>query len=97
MRLALCTLAAVTALSGVAHASSPDAWADLRKRSDKACIAKSQLKTARITGYVDTFETVTVSIVEGAWPQKHMKGAKAKFACVFDKRTGKAEAQELQK
>lgn len=97
MRLILCTLAAVTALVGVAHASSPDAWADLRKRSDKACIAKSQLKAARITGYVDTFETVTVSTIEGTWPQKHMKGAKAKFACVFDKRTGKAEAQELQK
>jgi hypothetical protein len=96
MRLILCTLAALTAVSGVAHASSPDAWADLRKRSDKACIAASQLKAARITGYVDTFEKVAVSTVEGTWPQKHMKGAKAKFVCVFDKQTGKAEAQELQ-
>lgn len=94
MRLAILTVVAVTALSGVAHASSPGAWADLRKRSDKACIAASGLKAARITGYVDTFETVTVSTVEGTWAPKHMKGAKGKFACVFSKRTGKAEAQE---
>ena len=97
MRLILCTLAVTTAVAGVAHASSPDAWADLRKRSDKACIAASGLKAAKVTGYVDTFEAVAVSIVEGTWPQAHMKGAKAKFACVFDKKTGKAEAQELQK
>lgn len=97
MRLILCTLAALTAVAGVAHASSPDAWADLRKRSDKACIAKSGLKAVKITGYIDTFEKVTVSTLEGTWPQPHMKGAKARFACVFDKQTGKAEAQELQK
>lgn len=97
MRLSVLTLIAATALAGAAHASSPDAWSDLRKRSTKACVAASGLKSAKVTGYVDTFEAVTVSIVEGIWPQKHMKGAKAKFVCVFDKRTGKAEAQELQK
>ena len=95
MRLSIVTLVAATALAGVAHASSPDAWLDLRKRSNKACIASTGLKGAKVTGYIDTFESVAVSIIEGVWRQKEMKGAKARFVCVFDKRTGKAEAQEL--
>ncbi len=97
MRLAL-TAAALLALSaGAAHASSPDAWKDLRVRSDKACIAGAQeLRNVRVTAYGDTFEGVTVSNLEGVYKPKHMKGARGKATCVFDKRTGRAEVQELQ-
>jgi hypothetical protein len=97
MRLALATAALITLSAGTAHASTPDAWKDLRVRSDKACIAGAQeLRNVRVTAYGDTFQSVTVSSLEGVYKPKHMKGARGKATCVFDKRTGRAEVQELQ-
>jgi hypothetical protein len=34
-------------------------------------------------------------IVDGTWPQPHMKNAHARFACLYDKRMRTAEAAEL--
>ncbi len=97
MRLIL-TAAALLALTACsAQASTPGAWNDLRARSDKACIAGAQeLRNVRVTAYGDTFQSVTVSSLEGVYKPKHMKGARGKATCVFDKRTGRAEVQELQ-
>jgi hypothetical protein len=96
MRLAL-TTALIALAAGSAQASSPGAWNDLRVRSDKACIAAaSELRNARVTAYADTFDQVTVSTVEGVYKPRHMKGARGKVTCVFGKRSGQAEAQELQ-
>ncbi len=40
---------------------------DLRVRSDKACIAAAQeLRNVRVTAYGDTFQSVTVSSLEGS-------------------------------
>ena len=39
---------------------------------------------------------MTVSNLEGVYKPKHMKGARGKATCVFDKRSGRAEVQELQ-
>ena len=97
MRLALTAAALLTLTAGAAQASSPAAWNDLRARSDKACIAGAQeLRNVRVTAYGDTFQSVTVSSLEGVYKPKHMKGARGKATCVFDKRTGRAEVQELQ-
>ena len=97
MRLALTAVALLTLAAGAAQASSPAAWNDLRARSDKACIAGAQeLRNVRVTAYGDTFQSVTVSNLEGVYKPKHMKGAHGKATCVFDKRTGRAEVQELQ-
>lgn len=97
MRLALTTATLIALAAGSAHASSPDAWNDLRVRSDKACVAAAQeLRNARVTAYGDTFQDVTVSTVEGVYKPKHMKGARGKATCVFGKRSGRAEVQELQ-
>jgi hypothetical protein len=96
MRLAL-TAAALITLASSAHASTPGSWNDLRVRSDKACIAAAQeLRNVRVTAYGDTFQSVTVSSLEGVYKPRHMKGARGKATCVFDKRSGRAEVQELQ-
>jgi hypothetical protein len=97
MRLALtaAVLAALTA--SAAQASTPGSWNDLRVRSDKACVAAAQeLRNVRVTAYGDTFQSVTVSSLEGVYKPRHMKGARGKATCVFDKRSGRAEVQELQ-
>ena len=97
MRLALTAAALITLTAGVAHASTPGSWNDLRVRSDKACIAAAQeLRNVRVVAYGDTFQSVTVSSLEGVYKPRHMKGARGKATCVFDKRSGRAEVQELQ-
>jgi hypothetical protein len=97
MRLALTTAALITLAAGAAQASTPGSWNDLRVRSDKACIAAAQeLRNVRVTAYGDTFQSVTVSSLEGVYKPRHMKGARGKATCVFDKRSGRAEVQELQ-
>jgi hypothetical protein len=96
MRIALAA-ALITLTAGSAHASTPGSWNDLRARSDKACIAAAQeLRNVRVTAYGDTFQSVTVSSLEGVYKPRHMKGARGKATCVFDKRSGRAEVQELQ-
>ena len=97
MRIALTAAALITLAAGAAQASTPGSWNDLRARSDKACIAAAQeLRNVRVTAYGDTFQSVTVSSLEGVYKPRHMKGARGKAACVFDKRSGRAEVQELQ-
>lgn len=97
MRIALTAAVLTTLAAAAAQASTPGAWNDLRVRSDKACVAAAQeLRNVRVTAYGDTFQSVTVSSLEGVYKPKHMKGARGKATCVFDKRSGRAEVQELQ-
>ena len=77
-----------------ARASSPDAWAELFKRASAACAKASELKKVRTGKPVDFSDKVLV-IVDGIWPQPHMKNAPARFACLYDKRTRTAETAEL--
>lgn len=86
------------ALAGVAlpaFASSDAAWKQLEVDARKACIVKSDLKDARIDGKITGFEGHVVATVKGKWKPKYMKGAKATFLCLYDKRTKKAETSEL--
>ena len=77
-----------------ARASSPDAWAELFKRASAACAKASELKKVRTGKPVDFSDKVLV-IVDGIWPQPHMKNAPARFACLYDKRSRTAEVAEL--
>lgn len=81
-------------LAAPAQASSPEAWSDLFKRATAACLKASELKKTRVGTPVDFSDKVLV-IVEGTWPQPHMKNAAARFACLYDKRARSAETAEL--
>ncbi|MCE9649541.1 MAG: hypothetical protein K8R18_07950 [Parvibaculum sp.] len=78
-----------------ACASSDAAWNDLAREAKRACIVKSDLKDAKIDGKITGFEGHVVATVKGEWKPKYMKGAKATFLCLYDKRTKKAETSEL--
>ena len=80
--------------AAAAQASSPDAWTELYKRASAACAKASDLKKAKTGKPVDFNDKVLV-IVDGIWPQPHMKNAPARFACLYDKRARTAEAAEL--
>lgn len=79
---------------GTALASSPDAWDALFRKAGQACLRQSELKSAKVSGQPVDFSAAVLVIVEGRWPQPHMKDARARFACLYDKKTGRAEAQE---
>lgn len=94
MRAAVLLLAFGAATA--AQASSPQAWDRLRSRSEAACTQASGFRDARMTSYADGFAASTVAVIEGVWPQPHMKSAKGRVFCLFDKKTGKAEVAEPQ-
>lgn len=85
--------AIVASYAYTALASSPDSWAELMKRASMACVQASALKSAKTGTPIDFSDKVLV-MVDGIWPQPHMKNAKTRFACLYDKRTRKAEANE---
>jgi hypothetical protein len=47
------------------------------------------------TGKPVDFSDKVLVIVDGIWPQPHMKNAPARFACLYDKRSRTAEVAEL--
>ena len=96
MKTAAIIIAATLVVGSAAttQASSPDAWAELFKRAATACAKASELKKPQ-TGTPVDFQDKVLVIVNGTWPQPHMKNAPARFACLYDKRSHKAEANEL--
>jgi heat shock protein HslJ len=88
-------LAATSAVA--AWASTPAAWDALDRRSTAACLQAAGLLNARVgppTRFSDRIG-VEVRTVTGTWPQPHMRGASASLVCVYDRRTRRAETQEL--
>ena len=84
----------VTAVSmTAARASTSEKWAELMQRASGACVKASELKKAKAGTPVDFSDKMLV-MVDGIWPQPHMKNAPARFACLYDKRTQRAEAVE---
>lgn len=83
----------VAATSATAEASSPDKWTELMQRASAACAKASELKKP-VTGKPVDFTDKVLVIVDGVWPQAHMKNAPARFACLYDKRAKTAEATE---
>lgn len=95
MKAASLLLAATVLVAATpAGASSPEAWAELFQRAQAACAKASDLKKAKAGAPVDFSDKVLV-VIDGIWPQPHMKNAAARLACLYDKRTRKAEVNEL--
>lgn len=89
-------LSAVVVLASLATpglASSPDAWQELWKKSEAACIKASGLREGKSNVLVD-FDTSVMRIVEGRYPQPHMNNAMGTTYCLYDKKTGKTEIAE---
>lgn len=90
----LAIILAIAVIAVPVQASSPDAWTELFKRASAACEKASKLKKAKAGTPVDFPDKVLV-IVDGIWPQPHMKNAAARFACLYDKRTRTAVTAEV--
>jgi len=87
----LCAALAVTAAIP-ATASTPEAWAQLYKKVNRACVAQSglarpQLLAAKLS-YTDNVP-VEVRLLRG----NDRRGRLQRLVCVYDRRTGRAEVQ----
>jgi hypothetical protein len=78
----------------IAHASSPDAWAELYAKSGEACLKAADLTGATVRGQPVDFEGVVLLVVDGRYPQPHMKNARGTMYCLYDKKSGKTEVAE---
>ncbi|MGH8680845.1 MAG: hypothetical protein ACREVP_04970 [Burkholderiales bacterium] len=75
---------------GVAHGTTPDAWAAHAKEVVSACAAASNLRDAKPGGNIVDFDDragFTAVVIDGRYPQPHMKNKRGRVLCLFDKRT----------
>lgn len=96
-RLLLACAAAAILLAAPATAATPEAWMKVDKASEAACLKAANLGGAMAgppTRYSDR-TGVDARVVTGTWPQPHMKGAKAKMLCLYNRKTKRTEVQEM--
>ena len=78
------------ATAGLVGGTTPDAWADHEKEVTSACAAASNLRDAKPGGNLIEFDDhvgFTAVIIDGHYPQPHMKHKRGRVLCLFDKRT----------
>ncbi|MFJ4197634.1 hypothetical protein [Pseudomonas sp. NPDC089534] len=91
------TLLCLVALAPLAHASSPDAWAAHDKAVLAACTQASGLKAPKPVGTAAQFDDrvgYTALLLQGQYPQKHMKGQQGTELCLYDKKAKTAYVTE---
>ena len=78
------------ATAGPAFGTSPDAWAAHEKEVVSACTAASNLRDAEPGGKLIEFDDhvgLTAVVIDGHYPQAHLKNKRGRFLCLYDKRT----------
>ncbi|ALI02398.1 hypothetical protein C1Y08_12775 [Pseudomonas sp. FW306-02-F02-AA] len=87
----------LTAITSQAFASSPDAWAAHDKAVLASCTKASQLSHAKPVGNAAQFDDrvgYTALLLQGQYPQKHMKGQQGTELCLYNKKSKTAYITE---
>jgi heat shock protein HslJ len=95
--LQMISAAVAIAAAAPAFAATPDAWAKVDAASQAACVKAANLSDATAgppVRYSDKF-LIDARVIEGIWPQPHMKGAKARMLCLYNRKNKRVEVQEL--
>jgi heat shock protein HslJ len=89
--------AAAMLLAAPATAATADAWAKQDKASEAACLKAANLGAATAGPPIRYSDRTGIDarVVTGIWPQPHMKGAKAKMLCLYNRKNKRVEVQEL--
>lgn len=77
-------------ICGIAHATSPDAWAAHYKEVTSSCVEASGLRNARPAGDPVDFDDrvgYTAIVIEGRYPQPHLENRSGRVLCLFEKRS----------
>ena len=91
------TLTFLCLIVPLAHASSPHAWAAYDKAVLASCTKASGLKNAKPVGNAAQFDDrvgYTALLLQGQYPQKHMKGQQGTELCLYNKQTKTAYITE---
>ncbi|WP_339538776.1 hypothetical protein [Pseudomonas sp. RA_15y_Pfl2_54] len=97
MKTLTLSLLCLTALTSQAHASSPEAWAAYDKSVLASCTKASGLKNVKPVGNPAQFDRrvgYTAVLLQGQYPQKHMKGQQGTELCLFNKKSKSAFVTE---
>ena len=97
MKASTLTLLCLTALASQAQASSSDAWAEYDKAVLASCTKASGLKNAKPVGNAAQFDDrvgYTALLLQGQYPQKHMKGQQGTELCLYNKKSNTAYVTE---
>lgn len=97
MKATTLTFLCLTALATQAHASSPDAWAAFDKTVLASCTKASGLKDAKPVGNAAQFDDrvgYVAVLLQGQYPQKHMKGQQGTELCLYNKKSKTAYVNE---
>ena len=89
--------AAVLSTTAASFGSAPDKWAKVDIASQSVCLKAAGLNGATAgppIRFSDKF-MIDARVVEGTWPQPHMKGAAARMLCVYNRKNKRVEVQEL--
>ena len=92
MRLPVLAASAVCLLATAASASTPEAWAQLNQRVNRACVAMSGLAYPQLLATRISFSDhvpVEARMIRG----QDRQGQMIRRLCVYDRRTGRAEVQ----
>jgi hypothetical protein len=84
-------------LTGAAQASSPAAWSAHDREVAAACVKASGLKDAKPAGQPMAYDDgvgMTALLVDGRYPQPHMKNRPGRVLCLFDRKKREAVVTE---
>ena len=87
----------VAATSGFAFAASPDAWSEHDKEVAATCAKTSGLAGAQAIGKPMVYDDrvgITALLIQGRYPQAHMKNRIGQELCLFDRQTREAVVTE---
>lgn len=88
--LAAAWIGCVLVWAAPAHAATPDSWMEHHKEVATRCIDASGLRNARPAGAPVDFDDrvgYTALVIQGQYPQPHMKNRAGRVLCLFDKRS----------
>ncbi|WP_152607790.1 hypothetical protein [Acinetobacter sp. A47] len=88
----------ISAMSSATFASSEQAWNKHHEEIKSACIKASQLKNARAVSNVMLFDDrvgYSALLIQGKYPQPHMKNKTGQELCLWHKTTKKAYLSEV--
>lgn len=96
MKPAIALVIALAAFVGQAQASSTDAWQALDKAVIDSCIKASQLKNVKPSGKAGFDDSVGYEalMLEGRYPQPHMKNQPGTELCLYNRHSKKATVNE---
>lgn len=79
-----------------ASASTPAAWEQLQRQSERSCIVASRVTRAQVSRMIvfDDATGVVALLVTGRALQPHMKGTKVTNLCLYNRKTRKAAIEE---